>query len=134
MKCSLCGKEIVGYGNSPSPLEGGRCCDECNMKIVMPVRCFLGTLEHRNYALLIKIDEVQVVKPDDKYFTLKELQNAVEGYIEVVPSLFKHYLDVVNEEGLLRRLKPNQIASRLFHKQYYGNVLVCPIDIFEKPE
>ena len=66
MKCSFCGKEIVGYGNSPSPLEGGRCCDECNMKIVMPVRCFLGTLEHRNYALLIKIDEVQVVKPDDK--------------------------------------------------------------------
>ena len=134
MKCSFCGKEIVGYGNSTSPLEGHKCCDECNIKIVMPVRCFIGTLEHRNYALLIKPDRVQLVQPDDKYFTLKELQTAVEGYIQVVPSIFTHYLDVVNEEGLLRRLKPNKIAGMLFHREYYGNVLICPKDIFEKLE
>ena len=29
--CCICGKEINGYGNNPSPLkDSGRCCEECN--------------------------------------------------------------------------------------------------------
>lgn len=41
MKCSICGKEIKGYGNNPYPVrigEDDRCCDECNAKYVIPVR------------------------------------------------------------------------------------------------
>lgn len=46
MKCCLCGKEFEGYGNNPSPIEvyyssigeSGRCCDECNSNIVIPIR------------------------------------------------------------------------------------------------
>lgn len=39
MKCCICGKEFEGYGNNPYPVKyGGRCCDECNTKIVIPAR------------------------------------------------------------------------------------------------
>ena len=134
MKCCICGKEIVGYGNSPSPIAGHRCCDDCNMKVVLPIRIFLRGIDNYKCALLIKKDEVQVVRPDDKHFTLKELQTAVEGYIEVVPSCFTSYLDVVNEEGRLKGLYFNKIAYLLFDKDYVGNVLICPVKIFEKPE
>lgn len=33
--CCICGKKFKGYGNNPWPLkEEGRCCDECNEKVV----------------------------------------------------------------------------------------------------
>ena len=41
-KCCLCGKEVEGYGNDPSPIEtqneNDECCDECNLAIVVPTR------------------------------------------------------------------------------------------------
>ena len=39
-KCCLCGKEIIGYGNNPAPLKSSvrKCCDECNLKLVVPAR------------------------------------------------------------------------------------------------
>ena len=40
IKCCLCGKDILKpYGNNPEPAKHeGLCCDECNMKIVIPAR------------------------------------------------------------------------------------------------
>ena len=41
MKCCLCGKEIIGWGNDPWPVvtdEDARCCDECNLSIVLIAR------------------------------------------------------------------------------------------------
>lgn len=38
MKCILCEKEIVGYGNNAEPLKKGKCCNECNATKVIPVR------------------------------------------------------------------------------------------------
>lgn len=39
MKCCICGKEIEGYGNNPSPIkEEGRCCNKCNSDYVIPER------------------------------------------------------------------------------------------------
>jgi hypothetical protein len=35
-KCCICHKPIVGYGNNPSPRKGEKCCDECNLKYVIP--------------------------------------------------------------------------------------------------
>lgn len=35
-KCKLCKKEIIGYGNMLS--KGGKCCDDCNLYIVLPAR------------------------------------------------------------------------------------------------
>ena len=41
-KCCLCGKEVEGYGNDPSPIqtenENDECCDECNLAKVVPAR------------------------------------------------------------------------------------------------
>ena len=38
MKCCICGKEIIGFGNNPYPTvktPGVRCCDDCNNKFVI---------------------------------------------------------------------------------------------------
>lgn len=37
-KCSICGKTYKGYGNNAEPVNDGRCCDECNVTIVVPRR------------------------------------------------------------------------------------------------
>jgi hypothetical protein len=43
MKCSICKKEIEvkgtwTHGNNAQPVNNGRCCDICNMNVVIPVR------------------------------------------------------------------------------------------------
>lgn len=43
MKCSICNKEIKPegswtQGNNAEPVKSGRCCNECNMNIVIPAR------------------------------------------------------------------------------------------------
>jgi len=37
-KCCICHKPIVGNGNNPWPFKGDKCCDECNLKLVIPKR------------------------------------------------------------------------------------------------
>ena len=44
--CCICGKECVGYGNNPEPIQPydfGKCCDACNRDVVMPKRIELLT-------------------------------------------------------------------------------------------
>jgi hypothetical protein len=36
--CPFCGGRYDGWGNNPAPLIGARCCDECNLALVVPVR------------------------------------------------------------------------------------------------
>ncbi len=36
--CSICGKKYKGYGNNARPVNDGRCCDDCNFKVVIPKR------------------------------------------------------------------------------------------------
>jgi len=36
--CSICGKEYKNLGNDAAPVSPGRCCDECNAKVVIPER------------------------------------------------------------------------------------------------
>ena len=33
--CCICGERIVGYGHSAQPVKDGRCCDKCNITVVM---------------------------------------------------------------------------------------------------
>ena len=37
-KCSICKKKYAGWGNNAEPINKGRCCDDCNFKIVIPER------------------------------------------------------------------------------------------------
>lgn len=38
MKCCFCDKFIVGYGNNAKPMKNGICCEDCNIKKVIPYR------------------------------------------------------------------------------------------------
>ncbi len=44
--CSICGHKIEknyfgwSYGNSSYPINNGRCCDYCNIAIVLPRRIY----------------------------------------------------------------------------------------------
>lgn len=77
---------------------------------------------------------VESIKPKDTYFTLEELQALVGGLIELYPRRINGHLIVCNEEGLILELAPNQIFFAYSEILLMGNVLVCPEEIFEKPE
>ena len=54
-KCCFCGKTINGFGNNPDPactIPGAICCDKCNEKVVIPVRCYMAahTMQRVNSA------------------------------------------------------------------------------------
>ena len=39
INCCICGQEITGLGNNPRPVkDSGRCCDMCNVHVVIPER------------------------------------------------------------------------------------------------
>ena len=33
--CSICGEEYFGWGNNAEPINDGRCCDDCNTKVII---------------------------------------------------------------------------------------------------
>lgn len=37
-RCSICQNKIYGRGNSATPVNDGRCCDGCNINVVLPAR------------------------------------------------------------------------------------------------
>ena len=87
-------------------------------------------------ALLVKADgSLSVVVPIGREFTLEELQGFVGGYIELlkirggVDGYGDFEMMFVNEEGKLRGLPPNLIATALYvygaHDAVVGDVLLC---------
>lgn len=132
MKCSICGKEIKGYSNNAFPVGSGHCCDECNAKVVIPYRLFLGSIGSKKQGLLITTNhELKLVKPKGDKFTLKELQDAVGGYIEIVASPFPGYICIVDEEGKLKDEIPNDLASLILDQELVGEVLVIPSKLLD---
>lgn len=59
--------------------------------------------------------------------SLKSMQDIVDGYIEIV-TLGKTLRMIVNEEGLLRDLKVNYLASMLYGHEIRGNAFCCSYD------
>ena len=50
MKCCMCEKTINNFGNNPYPVkEEGMCCDECNMKYVIPERMRRFKSKYKNF-------------------------------------------------------------------------------------
>ena len=77
---------------------------------------------------------LRIIEPENrKKFTLKELQDYVGGYIQVVPLIdsqaeeWKDFVVLVNEEGMLLNLPLNPLSYPinffLGHK-LFGNVLI----------
>ena len=75
-------------------------------------------------AQWIKADgTIEIVKPaNGKQFSLDELQKFVGGYIEMVP--YAKYV-YCNEEGRLKGLPQNQIATLMFNMLLVGDVILC---------
>lgn len=65
-----------------------------------------------------------------KFYELKELQEIVNGFIELVPISTTQYA-VINEEGKILNLPLNRLATldyscALWNNDYFaGNVLIC---------
>ena len=38
MMCSICNEGFEGHGHNAEPINDGRCCDFCNMAVVIPTR------------------------------------------------------------------------------------------------
>jgi len=132
--CSICKKSFNEYGNNPSPFHGGACCDDCNAKYVLHLRIYQGTRKPQ-YALHFKEDgTLETLKPKDKYFTLKELQTAIKGYIELYPSRYENKLIICDEEGLIKHRPTNTLFANLTNIKLVGDVLLCPEAIFEAPD
>lgn len=74
--------------------------------------------------------EIVEVKPKNgKDFKLKELNEFVGGYIEIV-YLYNSEIMVVNEEGKIKNLPLNEKATNIVRKNgiidiIVGNVLLC---------
>lgn len=80
-------------------------------------------------ALIIKTsgERTHVSPENGEYFSLEELQKIVVGYIELVniKKVFTDDVMVVNEEGSLMKLKPNEEASIYAQQPIVGDVLIC---------
>ena len=61
---------------------------------------------------------------------LKDLQNLVDGCIELYPIENKHYHFIVDEEGFVKDKAPNELAYELFGIQVLGNLVLCPKENF----
>lgn len=34
-QCCICSKTYYGYGNNAEPIKHGKCCDKCNLKVII---------------------------------------------------------------------------------------------------
>ena len=60
--------------------------------------------------------------------TLEALQAEVDGYIEAVTLIPDKAVMIVNEEGLLRGMAPNPIASAAANTQIVGTAIIVGVD------
>ena len=35
MNCSICNEKVEGFGNNAQPINDGRCCDDCNISVII---------------------------------------------------------------------------------------------------
>jgi len=134
IKCSICGAEIhndVYDSHNADPFKG-RCCNECNLKKVIPTRVALS----QGYALLFKAPTTYseggidcITHPER--LSLKDYQSYIEGYVEPI-HLSNGYVVLVNEEGQLKGLPINKIWSKFYLSDecvpLVGNVLLMKED------
>ena len=140
MKCLICGKEFEGLGNNPSPFKREVCCNECNDNyilhgkeciwndnLVLTMRLVLsGTVDNIILVLTPYGDIIAIKVENDEEVSLEGFQNLVDGYVEVYPMKHEHLLFLVDEEGLIKQKKFNDLAFELFGIDVVGNLVLCP--------
>ncbi len=87
----------------------------------------LEKFNNRDSYLITAIGDMRGIKPENgREFRLKELQDAVDGYIEAVRTNHPDYILIVNEEGAIRNLPVNELASMLAGQVILGDVVLIP--------
>lgn len=76
-------------------------------------------------AILITLDEQKIIEIENE---LEALQDAVDGYIETVTLVPDKVDMIVNEEGLIREMKQNTVASVIAGTYIVGNALIVGVD------
>ena len=104
--CVLCNKKIIRYGNNASPVKTGRCCDTCNIEVVIPTRLGI-VLEIKDKK---EVDEKEV---DKKEVDEKELKKQKKR--EYMREYMKKYKQ--NPDNYAKVLSANRKA----HKKKYDN-------------
>ena len=62
IKCCFCGKDIKYYGNDIRPIntsKGDRCCDACNLSIVISTRRCIWEIDSENAVLKQNNEEIK---------------------------------------------------------------------------
>lgn len=83
--------------------------------------------------VLINTDGTKTpITPDGKSFSLKQLQSMVGGYIERIrlPGDHKHIF-LVNEEGVLKNMPENEVASEMAGQYLVGPVVMIESKLFK---
>lgn len=66
-KCVICGVEEIGYGNNPAPIKlKGRCCEECNIDVIVERCKNLGHNISRNIIIQTEILGREIKKTNFK--------------------------------------------------------------------
>lgn len=132
MICSICGKEIKGFGNNASPFKRSECCDRCNNLIILPLRLFLSKKQSAMKKLLVitPANGLIYLEAVEKDIPLKKLQKLVGGYIELYPIKNEYYHFIVDEEGYIKGKPLNILALELFGIRVVGNLVLCQKENF----
>ena len=88
-----------------------------------------------NKALIIKVNgEYEYRSPlDNQYFTIDELQEMIGGgYVEVLPSMEESVMAIGDEEGKLKGLSINFLASSLLGYEVVGDIAFVPVSLLEQ--
>lgn len=75
----------------------------------------------------LKIEKHRIAELDIEN-TLEALQAEVDGYIESVTLIPNKAVMIVNEEGRLRGMAPNPIASAAANTQIVGTAIIVGVD------
>lgn len=76
---------------------------------------------------ILKLEGNRIIETETAN-TLEALQAEVDGYIEAVTLIPDKAVMIVNEEGLLRGMTPNPIASAAANTQIVGTAIIVGID------
>lgn len=61
-RCHICGRPYKGYGNNAFPAKLGRCCDECNENLVIPLRIMMISNPNKALEIISKLSNNQYFK------------------------------------------------------------------------
>ena len=96
-RCCICGAPIEGYGNDPWPVSeaiGDRCCDLCNMTVVMPAR-LKGLQERKN-----EVPEKPVHLSDCASMPVREPALSLDSILADATVPYSLAADILFAEGL----------------------------------